>query len=223
MSWRGIKGGIEAAKQNHHVVMSPWDNCYLDLYQGDPAAEPPTYGMCRLSAAYNFEPVPDGVDAKYILGGQANLWTESVYNIRHAEYMTWPRALALSEVYWSPKSKKNWDDFIPRMEAQFPRMDAAGVNYARSVYNPIINAERADNTDSLQVTLDTEIKGLDIYYTFDEAKPDNFYPKYNGTPLIFPAGVSDLKLITYRNGKPVGKQITISKTELQKRIKKQNK
>ncbi|MBO9619218.1 MAG: family 20 glycosylhydrolase [Niabella sp.] len=220
MSWRGIKGGIQAAKQNHHVVMSPWDNCYLDLYQGDPAAEPPTYGLCRLSASYNYEPVPDSVDAKYILGGQGNLWSESVYDVRHAEYMTWPRALALAEVFWSPKSKKNWDDFTGRMEAQFPRMDAAHIKYARSVYDPIITAQKADNADSLQVQLGTEIKGLDIYYTFDESNPDNFYPKYNGAPLVFPAGAADLKLITYREGKPVGKQITVSKGDLQKRIKK---
>lgn len=219
MSWRGIEGGIKAAKMNHHVVMSPWGNCYLDLYQGDPSVEPSTYGMCRLSDAYHFDPVPAGVDAKYILGGQGNLWTESIDNLRHAEYMTWPRALALSEVYWSAKEKKNWDRFIIKMEAQFARMDAQNVKYARSVYDAVITPQKTAGGDSLQVSLSTEIKGLDIYYSFDESNPDNFYPRYNGTPLVFPAGAEDIKLITYRDGRPVGQQITVSKKALQDRLK----
>ena len=64
MSWRGMSGGIAAAKMNHHVVMTPWDYCYLDLYQAEPTGEPPTYGLCRLSDSYNYEPVPDSVDEK---------------------------------------------------------------------------------------------------------------------------------------------------------------
>ena len=130
MSWRGMSGGIAAAKMGHKVVMTPWDYCYLDLYQGEPSGEPPTYGLCRLSDSYNYEPVPDSIDEKYILGGQGNLWTESVPTFRHAEYMTWPRAIALSEVYWSSKANKNWTDFITRLEKQFPRLDAANVKYA---------------------------------------------------------------------------------------------
>lgn len=218
MSWRGMKGGIEAAKQNHHVVMSPWDFCYLDLYQGDPAAEPPTYGMCRLTDSYNYDPVPVGVDEQYILGGQGNLWTESVSNYRHIQYMTWPRALALSEVYWSPKSKRNWDDFISRMEIEFVRMDTAHIKYSRSAWNAVIKPQQ--NSDGeVSVQLSTEIKGLDIYYTFDNSDPDNWYPRYTGQALTFPRGATNLSVITYRNGKPVGDQITVSKEELLKRLK----
>jgi hexosaminidase len=216
MSWRGMKGGIEAAKMGHHVVMTPWDYCYLDLYQGENTVEPPTYGLCRLRDSYNYDPVPDSVDEKSILGGQGNLWTESVPNFRHVEYMTWPRALALSEVYWSPKASRNWDGFIVRMEAQFPRLDAEGIKYARSAYNAIFTPTRA--SDGLKVGLSTEIKGLDIYYTFDNTNPDTFYPKYNGTPLSFPIGATQLNVITYRGGKPVGQQINISKDELTKRL-----
>ncbi|HET7118679.1 MAG TPA: beta-N-acetylhexosaminidase, partial [Hanamia sp.] len=102
MSWRGMSGGTEAAKMGHQVIMTPSNYTYLDLYQGDPLIEPATYSMLRLNTCYQFEPVPDSVNPKYILGGQGNLWTESVPNERHAEYMTWPRALALSEVFWSP-------------------------------------------------------------------------------------------------------------------------
>ena len=216
MSWRGMKGGVEAARMGHHVVMSPWDFCYLDLYQGESTVEPPTYGLCRLRDSYTYDPVPDSVDEKYILGGQGNLWTESVPNLRQAEYMTWPRALALAEVYWSPKASRNWDGFIVRLEAQLPRLDADSIKYARSVYNAIFTPVRS--ADGLKIGLSTEIKGLDIYYTFDNTNPDIFYPKYNGSPLTFPAGATMLNVVTYRNGRPIGQQINISKDELTKRL-----
>lgn len=218
MSWRGMKGGIEAAKMNHHVVMTPWDYCYLDLYQGEPAAEPPTYGMCRLTDAYNYDPVPEGIDEKLILGGQGNLWTESVSNIRHAEYMTWPRALALAEVYWSPKSKRSWNDFVERLEAQYPYLDAAHVKYARSAYN-VTAVPARDGNGELTVSLTTEIKGLDIYYTFDNSDPDTFYPRYkSGEAIKFPKGAAQITVVTYRDGKPVGDEFAIKKEDLEKRL-----
>lgn len=220
MSWRGMAGGIKAAKMGHHVVMSPWGSAYIDLYQGDPLVEPATYGMLRLKTCYAFEPVPDSVDPAMILGGQANLWTESVPNERHAEYMTWPRAMAISEVLWSPKDKRNWPDFVKRMQHRFKYMDKAHVKYARSAYDAIITGVR-DSRDSLQVKLDTEIPGLDIYYTFDGTNPDNFYPKYQGQPLDIPVGATEIRVITYRGDKPVGKQINCPLTEVAKRVEKQ--
>ncbi len=116
MSWRGMKGGIEAAKLKHDVVMSPTDFVYIDYMQADPITEPHVYATLRLKKAYEFEPVPEGVDSKYIKGGQANLWTEQVYTFRHAQYMTWPRAFAVSEALWSPKEKRNWDNFFPGLK-----------------------------------------------------------------------------------------------------------
>ncbi len=217
MSWRGMSGGIAAAKMNHEVVMTPWDYCYLDLYQAEPVSEPPTYGLCRLSDSYNYEPVPDSVDEKYILGGQGNLWTESVPTFRHAEYMTWPRAIALAEVYWSSKANKNWDDFITRLEKQFPRLDAANIKYSTSMYNVVFKPERIENSD-FGVTLTTEIKGLDIYYTFDNTNPDNFSAKFDGKPIQFPVGATYLNVIAYRDGKPIGKQINMSKDILDERL-----
>ena len=217
MSWRGMKGGIEAAKMNHHVVMTPWDYCYLDLYQGESTVEPPTYGICRLRDAYTYDPVPDSVDERLILGGQGNLWTESVPNFRHLEYMIWPRALALAEVYWSPKASRNWDDFIARMEAQFSYFDVSGINYARSAYNVIFTSTRTGGHE-MQIKLSTEIKDLDIYYSFDCTNPDSFYPKYKGEQLKFPIGSNQLNVITYRNGKPIGKQVNIKKDELATRV-----
>jgi hexosaminidase len=217
MSWRGMAGGVAAARMNHKVVMTPWDFCYLDLYQGENTVEPPTYGICRLKDSYTYDPVPDSVDEKLILGGQGNLWTESVPNFRQVEYMTWPRGLALAEVYWSPKSERNWDGFINRMEAEFPRMEAANIKYARSAYNVILNPKRGADRE-MTISLSTEVSGLDIYYTFDNTNPDRFYPKYDGTPLKFPLGATQLNVITYRGGLPIGQQVNIKKDELTRRL-----
>jgi len=220
MSWRGMKGGIEAAKMKHDVVMSPTTFAYLDYMQGDAIIEPHIYATLRLKKAYEFEPVPEGVDPKYILGGQANLWTEQVYNMRHMEYMLWPRAMAISEAVWSPKEKRNWNDFSDRVENQFPRFDMAEVKYAPSIYDPIFNVSKTDS-NQLKVDLSTEINDLDIYYSFDNSFPDNFYPKYT-TPLIVPKDAVMLKVITYRGKKPMGRMISMPVDELQKRVNKKS-
>jgi hexosaminidase len=220
MSWRGMKGGIEAAKMGHQVVMSPTTFVYLDYMQSDRMIEPPVYATLRLKTAYQFEPVPDSVDAKFILGGQANLWTEQVYNTRHMEYMLWPRSLAVSETLWTPKDKKNWDDFAKRVELNFDRMDVEQVKYARSLFDPIFTA-RKDSRDSLQVLLSTEVAGLHIYYSFDNSNPDNYYPEYT-TALSIPKEASMLKVITYRDGKPIGKQINMPIDELKRRANRKN-
>jgi len=212
MSWRGMAGGAQAAKMGHDVVMSPTTFAYLDYMQGDPAIEPHIYATLRLKKSYEFEPVPDSVNPKFIKGGQANLWTEQVYNMRHAEYMTWPRAFAISEDLWSQKENKNWDNFVTRVEKHFARYDEAQIKYAPSMYDPIINA-RSGPDKKLIVELSTEINGLDIYYTFDNSFPDNFYPKYS-EPLIVPEDAVQLKLITYRDGKPTGRMMTVPVTEL---------
>jgi hexosaminidase len=216
MSWRGMAGGVTAAKLGHHVVMTPWDYVYLDLYQGESAVEPPTYGLCRLKDSYTYEPVPDSVDEKLILGGQGNLWSESVPTFRHAEYMTWPRGLALAEVYWSPKSARNWDDFTRRMEIEFVRMDQANIKYARSAYNVTLTPKHILGGE-ITVGMSTEVSGLDIYYTFDQTNPDPTYSKYDGTPVKFPVGAGQINVITYRDGKPIGQQVNVKKDDLVKR------
>jgi hexosaminidase len=215
MSWRGMAGGIEAAKMKHEVVMSPTDFAYLDYMQGDPIIEPHVYATLRLNKAYQFEPVPDGVDPKYILGGQANLWTEQVYNMRHLEYMLWPRAMAISEAVWSPKDKRNWNDFSGRVEQQFKRLDEAQIKYAPSMYDPIFTVSKTDS-NQLKIALTTEINGLNIYYSFDNSFPDNFYPKYT-SPLVPPKDAVMLKVITYRGDKPIGRMISMPISVLQKR------
>ncbi|MCL6523881.1 MAG: family 20 glycosylhydrolase [Thermoflavifilum sp.] len=218
MSWRGIQGGIAAAQQHHDVVMSPWGHCYLDLYQGDPLVEPKTYGMLRLDSCYLYDPVPPGVDSSYILGIQGNLWTEHVPNLRHAEYMTWPRAMAIAEVGWTPLAEKNWVDFIHRVEALFPRLDAQQVKYSTSMYQPIIQAVRDSLTAELEAKLSTQVPGLTIYYSFDGTNPDNFYPAYPGHPLPFPKGATELRVVSYRGAQRMSPIIVITKDQLRQRF-----
>jgi hexosaminidase len=216
MSWRGMKGGIEAAKEKHHVVMSPQDYAYLDLYQGDPVAEPAlSYQGLRLNQVYKFDPLPPGVEPELILGGQGNLWSEQLATFRHAQYMLWPRGLALAETIWSPLSQRNWNGFVKRVEKQMERLDVAEVKYSRSMYDPIFIAKKNEK-GNLQIILSTEVEGLDIFYSFDETPPDKIYPKYS-SPLSPPKEALNLKVITYRDGLQMGKPINMPIEELKKR------
>lgn len=215
MSWRGMSYGIEAAKKKHEVVMSPTQFAYLDYMQADPVTEPRVYASLRLSKAYEFNPVPADVDPKYIKGGQANLWTEQVYNIRQAEYMTWPRGMAIAESVWSPNEKKNWPIFFGKVEQHFKRLDIAETKYAPSVYDPIFKASRSADRQLL-IELSTEVAGLDIYYSFDNSFPDRFYPKYT-EKLSPPKDATMLKVITYKGKDPVGRMMSMPIEELNKR------
>ncbi len=214
MSWRGIKGGIEAAKMGHDVVMTPTTFAYLDYQQGERTIEPPIYADLRLTKCYSFDPVPEGVDAKYILGGQGNLWTEQVVTLHHAEYMTWPRGWALAEDFWSPNSSKNWTNFVQRVENQFSRADLEGVNYSTAIYDAIINVKGKEG--KMTVDLGSEVPGLDIFYTIDGAMPNTYSPKYI-KPVDIPEGPVTLRVVTYRGGKQIGHLITLKPEELKKR------
>ncbi len=215
MSWRGMKGGIAAAKMGHEVVMSPTTYAYIDYMQGDAIIEPPVYASLRLSKTYEFEPVPDGVDAKYIKGGQANLWTEQVYNMRHAEYMTWPRAFSIAETMWSPKEKKNWNKFVLKVEDHFKRFDFSQTKYAPSMYEPDFKFTKNDKNE-ITVEMKSEISGVSVHYTFDNSFPDNFYPAYS-KPVAIPKDASTMKVVTYRGDKQVSRLIVFPIAEMKKR------
>ncbi|HUA61718.1 MAG TPA: family 20 glycosylhydrolase [Verrucomicrobiae bacterium] len=217
MSWRGMEGGIAAAKMNHQVVMTPTNFVYLDYYQGDPTLEPSTFGRLLLSTCYRFNLTPEGVDPKYIIGGQGNLWTESVPTPRHAEYMTWPRSFALAEDFWSPAASRNWDDFTTRVEAQFKRLDAAQVDYARTMYDVSITPVR-DTAGKLAVRLATELDGDDIYYTLDGTNPDPFTLKYSGEPVTIPGDAWIVRAIAYRGGQPSGRLLSLTVKDLTARL-----
>lgn len=215
MSWRGMEGGIKSAKAGHHVVMTPSEHCYLDLWQGEPSVEPDTYSMCRLKDSYSFNPVPDSVPAEMILGGQGNLWAESVPTFHHAEYMAWPRGWAIAEVLWTGPDKADWKKFYPRVEKHFQRAENAGINYARSMYNAIITPVFTED-GSLEIQLETEPGDMDIYYTFDNTDPDRFTSKYE-SPLRVPRNATWLRVSTYRGNQQMGKVITLTVKELEKR------
>jgi len=217
MSWRGMEGGIAAAKAEHLVVMSPTTHAYIDYYQGDPEIEPPTFGMLRLNKVYAFEPVPEGVDSSFILGGQGNLWTESVPTFRHAEYMLWPRSFALSEVFWSPKNAREWTGFEHRTEVNLERLSRNDINFSTSFYDAIIEPSKDEN-GNLLIQLDTEIEGLKLYYTFDNTLPDHHSQLYKkGEKLTIPPDADTFRVITYRDGKVLGRMIVVSLAELMKR------
>jgi len=217
MSWRGLKYGIEASKEKHNVVMSPTDFAYLDYMQADQITEPKVYASLRLNKAYQFNTVPAGADPSYIIGGQANLWTEQIFNFRQVQYMLWPRAFAIAESVWSPLDKKNWTSFVNRTENHFKRLDLAEVKYSPAIYDPIFAVKRSADKQ-LKIELSTEIEGLDIYYSFDNSSPDRFYPKYTSA-LTPPKDASMLRIITYKGKQPVGRLISMPITDLQKRAK----
>jgi hexosaminidase len=214
MSWRGVKNGMDAANLGHDVVMTPTSFTYLDYCQGDPTVDPPIYANLRVSKCYSFEPVPEGVDARFILGGQGNLWTEGVPTLRYAEYMTYPRGWALAEVFWSSKEKKDWTDFVPRLENQFKRYDVADLNYSKAVYDAIIRVGMRNG--KMVVEMGTEIPDLDIYYSWNDTMPDSHSLKYT-KPFELPEGPVTLRVITYRNGLPIGHLITLRPDDLKKR------
>ena len=216
MSWRGISYGIEASKSGHPVVMSPSNFVYIDLMQGDVSTEPRVYNSLRLNQTYKFNPIPEGSDGRYILGGQGNLWTEQIYNMRQAEYMTWPRGLAIAESLWSPETKKDYNNFIRKTENHFLRFDFAETKYSRAMYDPKIRVKKEG--ENYLVELTPEIEGLDIYTSFDNSEPDRFYPKYS-SPQIIPKDAGQMKITTYKGTKRVGRMITLQVEDLKRRVK----
>jgi hexosaminidase len=217
MSWRGIEGGIKAAKLGHEVVMSPTTFTYLDYMQGDHSVEVAVYSDLFLKKAYEFEPVPEGVDPKYILGGQANLWTEQVPTLQHAFYMTYPRAFATIESLWSPAKNKNWDNFAARVEKQFRRFDYNEISICKAVYDPIVKTKIEG--EKLQCSLSSELSNVDIYYTIDGTFPAKYSPKYSN-PFEIPEGDVTFRTVAYRNGKQIGKMLSIDRKKLKERAEK---
>ena len=217
MSWRGMKGGIKAAKMGHNVVMTPTTYAYLDYMQGDESVENKIYASLSLKKTYKFEPLLEGVDEKYILGGQANLWTEAVPTLPFAFYMTYPRAFAITESLWSPKSKKNWDNFTNRVENQFEVFNSDNTNISKAVYDPIIKVYKEG--DNLMCQLSNNISNTQIYYTLNNTYPLQFGTKYTGVFKI-PKGDLKLRTQTFRNGKPIGRTLIIPRKELEKRAPK---
>jgi hexosaminidase len=138
MSWRGVKGGIKAARLGHDTVMSPNSYCYFDHYQSLSKREPKAFGgYLPLRKVYSYEPVPLALtaeQAKHILGAQGNVWTEYMPTPEQVEYMLLPRMCALAEVVWSAQHLRYREDFRARLSAHYPRFEMLGVNYHHPKY-----------------------------------------------------------------------------------------
>ncbi|MBK8699710.1 MAG: beta-N-acetylhexosaminidase [Saprospiraceae bacterium] len=134
MSWRGVEGGIAAARQKHDVIMTPTDYCYFDYYQSRHANEPLAIGgFLPLSKVYGYEPVPEGLEEeahRYILGTQGNVWTEYMDTPEKVLYMVLPRMQALAEVAWSDPKVKNYDHFLQRLNTHFEWWKRMGLPFA---------------------------------------------------------------------------------------------
>ncbi|MEQ8418636.1 MAG: family 20 glycosylhydrolase [Arenibacter algicola] len=206
MSWRGVKGGLEASEAGHDVVMTPNSHCYFDYYQGDQDAEPLAWGgNLPLSKVYQFDPVVEGMSEEqgnHVLGGQANLWTEYVPTKAQAEYMTYPRLAALAEAVWSSKDNRNWDDFSNRVSSLFQRYGIMGVNYAKSAYQ--VTTETSVNTENgiISIALKSEFPQADIRFSLDGSDITSASEKYSAPVDI--DRTTNIKAQVFKDGEPVG-------------------
>lgn len=206
MSWRGVKGGMEASEAGHDVVMSPNSHCYFDYYQGDQDAEPLAWGgNLPLSKVYQFDPVVEEMtpeQAKHVLGGQANLWTEYVPTNAQAEYMIYPRLAALSEAVWSTKENRDWSDFSKRIPSLLERYGEMGVNYAKSAYQVKTEIAVAPESDAVSIELASEFPGSDIRFTLDGSDITAASEKY--TEPIDLNKTTTIKAQVFKDEEPVG-------------------
>ena len=207
MSWRGMQGGIDAAKQKHDVVMTPTSHSYFDYYQSDNPDEPLAIGgFLPLKKVYSFNPTPkelNAEEAKYILGAQANLWTEYIQYEKQVEYMVFPRILAMSEITWNGPSEnleKDYPNFVTRVEGFMPRLDALNINYANHLYE--IEGKILKDNDKVFYELTTPIEGKEIRYSINNAKTE-VYSK----PILIEE-TSKISANVFKNGEKVGRDFS---------------
>jgi hexosaminidase len=198
MSWRGMEGGIEAAKQKHDVIMTPGSHCYLDHYQADPETQPLAIGgYTTLEKIYSFNPVPDELnpkEQKHILGAQGNVWTEYMKTTDHVEYMVYPRACALAEVVWTSEKKHGYENFLRRLEVHYDRLKTLNVNYFYQVEKPLVKSSKLFFLDEIEVQLKKPFEHSEIRYTIDGSEPSLFSTLYKDKIKL--ARSTDLKAIT---------------------------
>ncbi|MEN8126005.1 MAG: family 20 glycosylhydrolase [Bacteroidota bacterium] len=210
MSWRGVKGGLEAAAQGHDVVMTPGSHCYFDHYQGPQNEEPIAFGgFLPLSKVYQFDPIIDSMneeEAKHVLGGQANLWSEFITTNSHSEYMIYPRIAALAEVVWSPKELRDWNDFSDRIKVMFNRYEFLGINYAKSSYLLTASSEADLKRMSVQLKLQNEFPNADIRYVLGDEELNKNANKY--IKSIELKETTTIKASLFEDEKPVGRVFT---------------
>ena len=175
MSWRGNKGGIEAATSGHDVVMAPTSFCYFDFYQSKYPGEPLAIGgYLPLERVYEFEPIPDVLNAeqaKHVLGAQANVWTEYISTPEQVQYMLMPRIAALSEILWSSKENHNYEGFTKRLVSHFKLLDFRKINYSKAIFDINEAVYPHSNNGALSIDLSTSFKQGLIHYTINGEEP----------------------------------------------------
>lgn len=173
MSWRGTRGAVIAAKQQHDVILTPGSHCYFDHYQSEAHNEPLAIGgFLPLEKVYSFEPIPKELtekEASFVLGAQGNVWTEYMPTISKVEYMVFPRMIALSEVVWSSPAGRSYEEFVPRLEQYFKRLDALDVRYANHLYE--ISGSYKQENDQYYYQLKSASQNSHIYYSTDGSFP----------------------------------------------------
>ncbi|OHT43966.1 glycoside hydrolase family 20 protein [Flavobacterium tructae] len=210
MSWRGTVGGTEAARQGHDVIMSPESPCYFNFYQGPQNVEPLAFDAFNpLNKVYAFDPVVDTMtpqEANHVLGGQANLWAEYITNTKASEYMIFPRLAALSEVLWSTRENRDWNNFTSRLPSLLQRYDYLGINYAKSAYLVTSTASADLNNKVINVALKNEFPNSDIRYVLGDKNIDDKAIKYTNPIAVKETTI--LKASLFQDNKPVGRIFT---------------
>ncbi|PAM91674.1 beta-N-acetylhexosaminidase [Flavobacterium sp. IR1] len=210
MCWRGEKIGEEAAVKGHDVIMTPESHCYFNFYQGPQNEEPLAFdAYTPLNKVYAFDPVAPTMtpeQAKHILGGQANLWAEYLTGPKDSEYMIFPRLAALSEVLWSTKESRNWEDFTTRLTSLLRRYDNLGIGYAKSAYLVTSSATADLSNKKINLTLKNEFPNPDIRYVLGEQNIDHHPINYT-TPIEFKE-TTVIKASLFQDDRPIGKTFT---------------
>ena len=178
MSWRGEKGGIEAAKQKHKVIMSPGNPVYFDHTQSENEDSVTIGGYNPIEKVYAWDPVPKELneeEAKFILGAQANVWAEYMKNTQKVEYMIFPRMAALSEVLWSTKENRDWNDFEPRLMTQIKRYEQWKVNFSKAYFDLRSTVMPSPDNNGIFWKLESRKTGTGIQYNkvLDRSDPPN--------------------------------------------------
>lgn len=175
MSWRGTKGGIEAAKQNHFVVMTPGSHCYFDHYQGEPKNEPLAIGgFTTVEKVYGFNPTPTTLnknEANYILGAQGNVWTEYMEDANKVEYMIFPRMLALSEVLWGTSNTEKYKEFQDRMIQHFQYFEENKINYSKAIFELTSKISQSEVDKNILFSIKSSKNQEGIRFTSDGSNP----------------------------------------------------
>ena len=165
MSWRGEKGGIEAAKEKHGVIMTPGKPVYFDHSQSKLEDSVTIGGYNPIEAVYAYDPIPkelNAEEARYVLGAQANVWTEYMNNTKKIEYMIFPRMAALSEVLWTAPANKDWKAFEARLEKQMQRYDFLGIHYSKAYYEP--NIRFLPGSEAGKITMSVSSKNAALQF-----------------------------------------------------------